>query len=50
MFEVEPNHKIIQQIMGHAEISTTMDIYTHVTQEKMAESVQGIGQSMSLFK
>ena len=27
------NMKLIQDILGHSEISTTMDIYTHVTQE-----------------
>lgn len=27
------NMKLIQNILGHSEISTTMDIYTHVTQE-----------------
>ena len=27
------NIKMIQDILGHADISTTMNIYTHVTQE-----------------
>ena len=27
------NIKLIQDILGHSDISTTMDIYTHVTQE-----------------
>ena len=29
--------KFIQQVMGHADFSTTMDIYTHITQENMQE-------------
>ena len=36
--ENESNVKAIQKIMGHRKISTTMDIYTHVTEEK-AQSV-----------
>ena len=31
--ENETNLKAIMSIMGHADISTTMDIYTHVTKE-----------------
>jgi len=27
------NIKMVQDILGHTDISTTMDIYTHVTQE-----------------
>ena len=27
------NIKLIQDILGHSDISTTMDIYTHVTKE-----------------
>ena len=49
MFEVESNHKAIQTIMGHAEISTTLDIYTHITQEKMSSTVQSISKNLSLF-
>ncbi len=36
--ENETNLKIIQEIMGHADISTTMDIYNEATREKKIES------------
>lgn len=36
--ENETNLKIIQEIMGHADISTTMDIYNEATREKKKES------------
>jgi len=35
--ENETNLKVIQDIMGHADISTTMDIYAEATQEKKQE-------------
>lgn len=33
----ETNLKVIHDIMGHADISTTMDIYVEATQEKKQE-------------
>lgn len=36
--ENETNIKVIQEIMGHADISTTMDIYNEATMEKKFES------------
>ena len=36
--ENETNLKIIQEIMGHSDISTTMDIYNEATREKKQES------------
>lgn len=35
--ENETNLKVIQEIMGHADIQTTMDIYAEVTEEKKQE-------------
>ena len=35
--ENESNLKVIQDIMGHADITTTMDIYAEATQEKKQE-------------
>ena len=36
--ENENNIKIIQEIMGHKNIETTMDVYNHATQEKKIET------------
>lgn len=36
--ENETNLKVIQEIMGHASISTTMDVYNEATKEKKVES------------
>ena len=36
--ENETNLKIIQEIMGHADISTTMNVYNEATREKKMES------------
>lgn len=36
--ENETNLKVIQEIMGHADIQTTMDIYNEATMEKKVES------------
>lgn len=35
--ENESNIKVIQEIMGHSDISTTMDVYAEVTQDKKKE-------------
>lgn len=41
--------KFIQQVMGHADFSTTMDIYTHITQENMQEKAKSISVNMKLM-
>ena len=41
--------KFIQQVMGHADFSTTMDIYTHITQENMQENAKNISVNMKLM-
>lgn len=40
--ENESNLKVIQSIMGHADISTTMDIYAECTEEKKMEVLGNI--------
>lgn len=40
--ENETNLKIIQEIMGHADITTTMEIYNEATKEKKIESFAGL--------
>ena len=38
--ENESNLKVIQSVMGHSDISTTMDIYAEATEEKGCKDVQ----------
>ena len=40
--ENETNIKVIQEIMGHADISTTMNIYNEATMEKKKESFSNL--------
>ncbi|MDX1641624.1 MAG: site-specific integrase [Balneolaceae bacterium] len=45
LIDQEKNLKFIQTVMGHADLSTTFDVYGHLIQEKQAnemESVQGV--------
>ena len=35
--------------MGHAEISTTLDIYTHITEDTLKNSVQHMSEKIKLF-
>ena len=45
-FERNMKPKVVQQLMGHASFSTTMNIYTHVTGEVMEEDSQLFGDSI----
>jgi integrase len=38
LVEVEPRAKIVQSIMGHANISTTMDVYAEVEERAKKEA------------
>ena len=40
--ENETNLKVIQDIMGHSNISTTMDVYAEASQKKKVESIQNL--------
>lgn len=42
MCENESNIKVIQEIMGHSDISTTMDVYNEATRDKKKESFAGL--------
>ncbi len=48
MCENETNIKIIQEIMGHADITTTMDIYNEATLDKKKESFAGLEGKMKI--
>lgn len=47
--EHETNVKIIQAVMGHANIETTMDIYAEVTDMKKTEALQKLSHSLDVF-
>ena len=40
--ENETNVKVIQEIMGHADISTTMNVYAEATEAKKKESIENL--------
>jgi len=40
LLEAGANFKDIQGRLGHSKLSTTMDIYSHVTQKMMQDSVE----------
>ncbi len=48
--EVEHRVKIIQEIMGHADISTTMDIYNSVSNKLKKESFEVIEEKLFVFE
>lgn len=47
--EMTSDIKFIQQVMGHADFSTTMDIYTHITEENMQNKVKNISGQFKLL-
>ncbi len=40
------NPKIVQMLMGHQHYSTTIEIYTHVTQMNFDKEVQKFGHAV----
>ena len=47
--EQETNLKVIQSIMGHRNIETTMDIYAEATDEKKKESFENLSVKLDVF-
>lgn len=47
--ENETNIKVIQAVMGHANIATTMDIYAEVTDTKKKEAIENLSRSIDIF-
>lgn len=47
--ENETNVKVIQTVMGHASIETTMDIYTEVTDSKKQEAIENLAKNLDVF-
>ena len=48
--ENETNVKIIQQLMGHADVSTTMNIYAEVNAESTRESIENLAKNLDVFQ
>ncbi len=47
--ENETNLKVIQSVMGHRDIQTTLDIYADVTEEKKQETFILLSQKLDIF-
>ena len=47
--ENETNVKVIQTVMGHADINTTMDIYAEVTETKKKEAMENLSKNLRIF-
>ena len=47
--EKETNVKIIQTVMGHKDISTTLNIYAEVTDETKKESFRNLSKNLDVF-
>ena len=47
--EKETNLKVIQSVMGHKDIQTTMDIYTEATEEKKQKPFERLAATLDIF-
>lgn len=47
--ENETNIKVIQEIMGHANISITMDVYAKATEEKKKQALDELSKNIKIF-
>ena len=47
--EVENNLKVIQSIMGHKDVSTTMNIYVDANEKQKVDSIQKLSKQLHLF-
>ena len=43
------NVKVIQEIMGHKNVETTLDIYTEVNYNKKRDSLEELANKMTFF-
>lgn len=47
--ENETNLKVIQSVMGHVDIGTTMNIYAEVSEAKKKQSMEALAKKLDLF-
>ena len=50
LVEAGVNIKVVQNVLGHADFSTTMDIYTDVTKELKKREFDDLGEKMKKQK
>lgn len=46
-FEKGMNPKVVQALMGHQHYSTTIEIYTHVTEQKFDDEIAKFGNAIN---
>ena len=47
--ENETNIKVIQEVMGHADVSTTMNIYAEANPEVTRTVIENLSKNMDIF-
>ena len=47
--ETNQNLKVIQSVMGHVDIGTTMNIYAEVSEARKKQSMEALSEKMVLF-
>lgn len=50
LINANENPKVIQQLLGHSTISTTLDIYAHVMEQTINKSVDNLCDQLELNK
>ena len=50
LFENGVNIKVIQEILGHADFDTTMNIYTHITQDMKKSEFDNLAEKLQKRK
>ena len=49
MAEAEVDPRTLQDIMGHASMKMTMELYNHVTDERLTNEIQKLNSSKHAF-
>ena len=49
LVENESNAKVVQSVMGHKNITTTMDVYAEVSESRKAEAMSKLAEMVDIF-